>query len=314
MAKLSNSPLQSTIFELECRKSFAFSVEIRNENDVVSELAGSALIFSMGRIVGGEATLVFETTSTDGVFYLQASDLDLEPGRYQFVITWRVVGYSLPVVKGEVILSQNVEFLSTGSQYGGGSPEQAIIVTLSGLNVIRVQARGGADDGSGGQLNAISVTEGYVPTADGLDGWAWAAPDTDFVRDVVGGATDNIEVTVTGDPSTELEVTADITDKVATKAYVDEPLGFLGRVGTVRSRVAATFISGTHTTLHISTIVGGLWTTEPTDFPLDVETSGVILRITEITGTESPQQATVEQQPVNGVVKVIPAGSLIQVR
>lgn len=57
--------------------------------------------------------------------------------------------------------------------------------------------------------------------------------------------------------------------------------------------------------------IGGYprWTTDPGEFPFEVQATGVVLEVTAITGTTSPQTFTVTATPVNGVEKTIPAGA-----
>ena len=54
-----------------------------------------------------------------------------------------------------------------------------------------------------------------------------------------------------------------------------------------------------------------LW--DDTDAPFDVVASGVRLTVTAISGASSPQTFTVTVTPVNGVVKTIPAGAVVDV-
>lgn len=51
------------------------------------------------------------------------------------------------------------------------------------------------------------------------------------------------------------------------------------------------------------------WTTDPAEFPFEIQASGVFLLVTAISGTASPQTFTVVQTPTNGVEKTIPAGA-----
>jgi hypothetical protein len=78
------------------------------------------------------------------------------------------------------------------------------------------------------------------------------------------------------------------------------------------SATAASFDAGTDTSLSVATSQGPLWTTDSGDLPLDIESAGVVLRVTAISGTSSPQTFTVTQTPVNGVVKTIPSGSAVR--
>lgn len=46
---------------------------------------------------------------------------------------------------------------------------------------------------------------------------------------------------------------------------------------------------------------------------MEIVVAGVVLRVTAITGSSSPQTFTVDATPLNGVVKTIPAGEAVQV-
>ncbi|WP_116048620.1 hypothetical protein [Amycolatopsis palatopharyngis] len=61
-------------------------------------------------------------------------------------------------------------------------------------------------------------------------------------------------------------------------------------------------------------LAGAEWETDPvlSQVPFDIQVSGVRLRVTAITGETSPQTFTVEQTPVNGVTKTIPAGERVR--
>lgn len=72
------------------------------------------------------------------------------------------------------------------------------------------------------------------------------------------------------------------------------------------------FHAGSDTTLHVLTTLGPEWTTDPADLPFDIHVAGVRLRVTAVAaGLFGTQTMTVEQEPVNGVVKTIPAGSAV---
>lgn len=87
------------------------------------------------------------------------------------------------------------------------------------------------------------------------------------------------------------------------------------RYDTENSTTAASFTSGTSTSLSVSTAAGAsLWVTGSgaPQFPFDIEVAGVRLTVTAISGTSSPQTSTITATPVNGVVKVIPVGSQVK--
>ncbi len=87
-------------------------------------------------------------------------------------------------------------------------------------------------------------------------------------------------------------------------------------VDTAGSVTASTFVVGS-TSLSVTTTTGPRWVT-PADqaaaFPFDITVSGVVLRVTSISGTGATQTFTVSSTPVNGVSKTIPAGSAVNIR
>lgn len=88
----------------------------------------------------------------------------------------------------------------------------------------------------------------------------------------------------------------------------------LACLDTAGSATTASFNAGTATSMTVATTSGPLWTTDVADFPLQIEVSGVVLEVTAISGTSSPQTFTITAAPVNGVVKTIPAGEAVRPR
>ncbi|MFE2106632.1 hypothetical protein ACFXAF_12305 [Kitasatospora sp. NPDC059463] len=70
--------------------------------------------------------------------------------------------------------------------------------------------------------------------------------------------------------------------------------------------------TATATSLSISTTSGPLWSTAPADYPLDLIIAGERITVTAMTGTTSPQTATVTRH-VNGIVKALPTGADVRV-
>lgn len=90
----------------------------------------------------------------------------------------------------------------------------------------------------------------------------------------------------------------------------DEP----SRYSPVDSTTTAAFTSGTDTALTVEDNTGDLdlWSTTP-DLPFDVRLAGVRLRVTAVGALVAGLQTlTVEQAPVNGVTKTIPAGTPVE--
>jgi hypothetical protein len=87
----------------------------------------------------------------------------------------------------------------------------------------------------------------------------------------------------------------------------------LGRYSSGSSTLSAGITSGAMT-LAIATPAGApLWTSNPTDFPLDVMVGGERITLSAIAATASPQTATVSARSVNGVVKAHAAGAGLDV-
>ena len=139
MAKLSNSPYESTVLTLEARKSFSLRIELHDRHGNLMSWDNLSETFTLGTLEPLEALL--EISATDGVFRIQASELDLKPRTYQFTITLRSYGYSFVIVKGDVELVQNTEAGSVNALYGAAIPSETIAVQLDQMNVIKVSLR-----------------------------------------------------------------------------------------------------------------------------------------------------------------------------
>ena len=139
MVKLSNSPYESTVLTLEARKSFSLRIELHDRHGNLMSWDNLSATFTLGTLDPLEALL--EIPATDGVFRIQASELNLKPGTYQFTITLRSRGYSFVIVKGDVKLVQNTEAGSVADFYGAAIPSETIAVQLDQMNVIKVSLR-----------------------------------------------------------------------------------------------------------------------------------------------------------------------------
>ncbi|MDG4762378.1 hypothetical protein O7620_31350, partial [Micromonospora sp. WMMD710] len=62
-----------------------------------------------------------------------------------------------------------------------------------------------------------------------------------------------------------------------------------------------------------STAANGVWTTDPSSFPLDVRVGGERLTLSGISGTTSPQTAAISARGVNGAQRAWPAGTEVNV-
>ena len=139
MVKLSNSPYEATVLTLEARKSFSLRIELHDRHGNVMSWDNLSAMFTLGTLDPLEALL--EISATDGVFRIQASELNLKPDIYQFTITLRSRGYSFVIVKGDVKLVQNTEAGSVADFYGAAIPSETIAVQLDQMNVIKVSLR-----------------------------------------------------------------------------------------------------------------------------------------------------------------------------
>jgi hypothetical protein len=158
--------------------------------------------------------------------------------------------------------------------------------------------------------------------------WTDVAKDADLVEDVLGfGVGDRLEVS---DPPPGCPPVDQLADGIVEElerfqwrmginghparpwdtAIVDDD--DFGRVDTAGSETSGSFTSGTSTSMSVATTLGTIWTTEINDFPFDIEVAEVRLTVTNITGSSSPQTFTITQTPVNGVAKVIPTGTPVQ--
>ncbi|MCX4468971.1 hypothetical protein OOK41_01355 [Micromonospora sp. NBC_01655] len=79
---------------------------------------------------------------------------------------------------------------------------------------------------------------------------------------------------------------------------------------TLAGALAAT---GAATLSLASTAANGTWTTDPVDMPLDVRVGGERIRLSTITGTTSPQLATIAARGLNGIQLAWPAGTAVDV-
>jgi hypothetical protein len=179
MAKLTNSPTEATVLELEARKSFALSIALEARNGAPADLTGASVTFVLGLPDGAavEVPAVIDLPLGGvAVVPLQADHLDLPAGSYPFVVVLVTGGYSLVVVKGEVALRENPEHDSIAAEYGGAHPSTGLAVVLQGLQVVRVTLWTGVPAGVDGGLDATGVSAGLTPVAQGDGTWAWAEP------------------------------------------------------------------------------------------------------------------------------------------
>ncbi|TDC42096.1 hypothetical protein [Micromonospora sp. KC213] len=85
------------------------------------------------------------------------------------------------------------------------------------------------------------------------------------------------------------------------------------RAAAAGSTLATDITAGAMSLSLTSTAAGGLWTTKASAFPLDLLIGGERVTVSAITGTSSPQAATVTARAVNGVSRSWQAGTPVQV-
>lgn len=91
-------------------------------------------------------------------------------------------------------------------------------------------------------------------------------------------------------------------------AAPDAPVRY-SSAGTVTT---ASFDAGTDTALEVGTLIRPYWTTDTANMPFDILVAGVRLRVTAISAPVGDfQTMTVEQAPINGIVKTIPVVSVV---
>ncbi|MFF0721352.1 hypothetical protein [Micromonospora sp. NPDC003816] len=93
-------------------------------------------------------------------------------------------------------------------------------------------------------------------------------------------------------------------------AEVDGGQRVTSETSTLATGYAAT---GTGTLSLAFNATQGRWTTDPADFPLDLRVGGEQVRVSAITGTSSPQTATVTARGLNGVQRSWPSGAQVDV-
>ena len=194
MALLNNSPTAQTLLRLEARKSFAFSVRLKDSNDNALDATGCSFVIvakpyplsdsdsadDLNFIVNDTAD-VTEAAAGVAKFELQASDLDQAVGEYPFVVVMTTAtGYSVVLIKGVIDLQENTEHVSIGSTYADADPGLALDVTLRDTVVLEVVVGGILPpntqfftDADKAKLDAITITSGGLEVD--LSGYATEA-------------------------------------------------------------------------------------------------------------------------------------------
>lgn len=155
MAYIGNTPGKTTVIQLEARKSFSLGLWFMDQSGRPADLTGSSVRLvakaspidvtdtddSDNLIVNSTATIV-DATYGYCTFDLQASELDLEPTEYPFVIVLTTpTGYTSTVLKGVIDIQQNPDFTAMTSSYLPPEelPSQTLEVVLRGVSLIDVR-------------------------------------------------------------------------------------------------------------------------------------------------------------------------------
>ena len=151
MARLSNSPQQQLVMDLERRKSYSFRVVIMNADRSPMNLSGCTLRFVMKAATYDDD--LFDTTNQiinceaqidspelgEATFSFQAAELDAAPGEYNYtIVMWTTTGFSVVVVKGILNLHPNTESASATKIYSPGSTDGALEITMRGSDVVNI--------------------------------------------------------------------------------------------------------------------------------------------------------------------------------
>ncbi|QNN98083.1 minor tail protein [Microbacterium phage Fede] len=188
MTYAGNSPHDEVVLRLQARKSFSFGVWITDQNNRPLDIQACILRFvarksvpstvndDTGNLISNSLAVITAPAAGYAVFSFQASELDWEPGEYQFSITLDDGGYTATIVKGVIQLEQNTEFTSMTEDYVPGPPPTALSVILR--NSVTLQVRTGptlapgestftqADEQKLDEIYAGMLAEGQTLNAD----------------------------------------------------------------------------------------------------------------------------------------------------
>lgn len=152
---------------------------------------------------------------------------------------------------------------------------------------------------------AAALDPGDVISIDDLPDWL----PPDLIRQLVRGSEEFLDkydwsMSFNTVPAGPYDVGI-LSEEGAAAPAEDAPM----RYSSQGTETSASFVAGTDTTLSVETLLGPLWTTTPGG-SFDIRVSGVRLRVTAISAaTGQFQDFTVEQTPINGIIKTIPAGT-----
>lgn len=133
-----NSPQDSSVIEVEARKSLAFGLWFVDSRGVAVDLTGASLTMTVTKfdryhqheVLFSVAAHLADAAVGYATINVQAAQLDVKPATYQFALTLRVNGYSVVVMKGDFTVRQNAEFSSVSEGFIVANPSQNLEVQL----------------------------------------------------------------------------------------------------------------------------------------------------------------------------------------
>ena len=177
MAYLGNSPSKETILRLEARKSFSFSLAVKDTQRRAIDLTGATIRTIMKQLpldsadVDDGDNLIADpvavlTAPALGLarIDIQSADLNWPTGEYPFAVVLTAAnGFSTVLVKGVVDLVQNTEFGSLASLFSAANPAQRLEVLLQDTVVVDVVV------GTAQQLAAPVFSTSSAAPSGGID-------------------------------------------------------------------------------------------------------------------------------------------------
>ena len=206
---ISNSPRETTVIEIEARKSLALNLYFKDSTGALLNMEDGTLSFVAAKVDRqGVVTPLVDvladmTLAANGLarVKVQADELSIKAGEYPFAITLTLEGYSTVVVKGHIKVVENHEYDSMFEQFATAMSSQALevifrnqgdihvnLATLLPPDVLRVPLGGttgqvlvkqsGSDHDLAwgtlvGGLSAVGQPLHFAPLSQGDDSWEW---------------------------------------------------------------------------------------------------------------------------------------------
>lgn len=154
MAYIGNTPGQTTVLQVEARKSLSLSLRFMDTNRRPADLTGCTVRLVVKALpldpadVGDADNLIVSSTADlvaagEGFcrFSVQASELNHAPGEYPFAIVLvNAAGYSSVAAKGVMDVQPNTEFASMGMTFTDQASPVSLDVLMRGSSAIDVVA------------------------------------------------------------------------------------------------------------------------------------------------------------------------------